>query len=256
MMDLFSRISMGIAAGLALAFAIPAAAQGALGDVLSGSLVKPEVGQWAWYTLKDARTDEDYLLRQAVVDEEKVGRKKGYWLEIEIVPEVGYPSVYKMLVTGPASDPDNVHRLLYKQADAPAVELPVEKDGAEKAPKPDRESLGTEGVETPDGIVEAEHVVLTPKEGVEGKMDLWLNDDVRPMGIVQMVSPQGVLRLRSYGVGGTEAASKLPLEDVGRGGEPQRRAPRVDVELLEEERGPTTNFNKNLNKPKNQGNGP
>ncbi len=197
--------------GLCLALGSPLAAdaQGVLGDVLAGKLVKPVVGQWAWYNLVDADSQKTYLLRQAIVGEEKVGRKTGHWLEVEIVPDIGFPSVYKMLLTGPASDPKNVHRLLIRQGDSPVNEVPVDQQAA--APANDnakRRSQGDVDIETPKGVISAEHVVVN--EG-GAKVELWLNDSVRPMGIVRMHGPQGELTLRDYGDGGENAKSRLDM---------------------------------------------
>jgi len=102
---------------VALAFLCAAAqGQGVISDVFSGSLVNPKVGAWAWYDINGGRTADGGVIRLgamrlAIVGEEKVRDKQGYWLEMEYVPSVGYPSVYKMLLTGPAKDPANVHKM-------------------------------------------------------------------------------------------------------------------------------------------------
>jgi hypothetical protein len=107
-----------LAGGLvALAFLCAAAeGQGVISDVFSGSLVNPKVGAWAWYDINGGLTADGGVIRLgamrlAIVGEEKVRDKQGYWLEMEYVPSVGYPSVYKMLLTGPAKDPANVHKM-------------------------------------------------------------------------------------------------------------------------------------------------
>ena len=135
-----------IAAALALAGAAgPLQAQGLMGDVLAGKLVNPEPGVFAWYDLMDAATQRIFYVRQAVVGEEKAGRKKGYWVETEVVPQTGFPAVYKMLVTGPASEPGNVHRLIVREGRGPAQELPRPADSPrEAAEATPRESLGKE----------------------------------------------------------------------------------------------------------------
>lgn len=181
--------------------------QGVVSDVLSGKLVKPEVGVWAWYELKEPASEETYLVRLAVVDEEEVGRKKGFWIEFEVVPMLGYPSIHKMLVTGPASNPRNVHKLLQRVGTSLPEVIPIGDDrnlSEYKPPKSKRTLIGKEDVETPDGTISAEHYQV--KSGNETS-DVWLNEDVRPMGIVRLVSPNGELNLRSYGTGGDNARS-------------------------------------------------
>ena len=212
--------------GLGLLVAViglpPAHAQGVLGDVLAGKLVNPEVGQWAWYDLVDNKTHKRFLLRQAIVGEEKIGRKTGYWLEVEIVPDVGFSTVYKMLLTGPANDPKHVHRLLLRQGDDAVMEIPVDRESESaklaesgKKSKPKRDSRGEVDIETPHGIIRAEHVLV---DDGGAQIELWLNNDVRPMGIVRMRAEQGELNLRDYGAGGENALSRLyrSTSDSGR----------------------------------------
>ena len=57
-------------------------------------------------------------------------------------------------------------------------------------------------------IIGAEHYELA---GTDRKVELWLNDKVKPMGIVRMTSPDGELLLRNFGHGGNDARSTLDL---------------------------------------------
>lgn len=208
-----------------------ASAQGVLGDVLSGNLLKPRVGQWAWYDLKDVATEQRYVMRQAIVAEEKVGKARGYWLETEIIPQVGYPMVYKMLVTGPASDPSNVHRILFKQGNAEPMELPKPEPTSEDKPvEPTREEMGTEKVTTQQGEVEGLRVAL--REGGQ-VTEMWINEEVRPMGIVRLESPEGSLLLRGYGQGGGdgESAFDKPSRVGGAPGNENRGRIQVNVDV-------------------------
>jgi len=187
---------------------VASAQQNVIGDVLTGNLVKPKEGQWAWYDLKDATTGLHYSLRQAIVGSEKVGGKTGYWVELEIAPVVGHKTVYKMLLTGPASDPKHLHRVIAREGLAAPQELqlagePEDKD-AKRAAAPRQESLGTEDIETQNGVINAEHLRVTTEDKVS---EVWVNEKVRPMGIVRMLSPEGELVLRSYGEGGDDARS-------------------------------------------------
>jgi hypothetical protein len=150
-------------------------------------------------------------MRQAIVGEEKVGRKTGHWLEVEVVPDIGFPTVYKLLLTGPASDPKNLHRLLVRQGDDPVSEVPIDQSAKpEDGEKGKRVKQGKADIETPAGVIKAEHVVV---EDSGASIELWLNDAVRPMGVVQMKGPQGELTLRNYGEGGENALSRLTMFD-------------------------------------------
>lgn len=191
-----------------LCAATGAVAQGIMSDLMSGKLVDPEVGVFAWYDLKDNATGKSFFLRQAVVGAEQVKRKDGYWLETEIIPRVGFSTVYKMLLTGPASDPGNVHRLLVREGDniVQEVELGDAERGGSDEDAP-RERLGREQVRFPGGQIEAEHYVI---DSDAGKTEIWISDKVRPMGLVRMTSPQGELSLQRYGVGGKDGESAIP----------------------------------------------
>lgn len=206
-----------------------ASAQNIVADVLSGKLVHPEVGQWAWYVVTDGATKEKYLIRQAIVGEEKVNRKRGFWLEIEVVPQVGFPTIYKMLLTGPASKSRNIHRVLFKEGNQLAREIPTNPDDPDgPVPKARRKSLGMEKVKTFKGKMDAEHYTMT----VEGRtLEVWLNDAVRPMGVVRMSSSDGELVLRDYGVGGEDGQSKILGRDMEL--QPPGRI-RVKVDVLEQ----------------------
>lgn len=193
---------------LILLLASQAGAQGILSDLMAGKLVKPEVGAFAWYTLTDSTTNQEYFLRQAIVGVEKVKRKDAYWLETELVPRVGFPSVYKMLLTGPADDPDNIVRLIVREGQSVPQEIEV--DRSQKPPRKQdvpRAERGTDIVNYPGGQIEAEHFIVNENGG---KTELWVSDAVAPMGLVRMRNPQGELLLQRHGVGGKDGQSALP----------------------------------------------
>lgn len=188
-----------------------AGAQGVVNDLLAGKLLDPRVGQWAWYTLESADDDQRYAIRQAIVGSETVGRRTGYWLEVEIVPEVGYKILYKMLLTGPASDPRNVHRIIAKHGLDPAFEVPRGAHGEDSdTPRARRRSQGMEDVVTPSGIIRAERFEVTQGDQT---LNLWIHNDVLPTGIVRLQSPEGDMLLRNYGIGGRDAESLIESPD-------------------------------------------
>ena len=163
--------------------------------------------------------------------EEKIGRKTGHWLEVEVVPDVGYPTVYKMLLTGPANNPKHVHRVLVRQGNNPVSEVPVDPEAkVDKPQKSKQKKQGKVDLETPMGEIRAEHIVV---EGEDNAVELWLNDDVRPMGVVRMRGPQGELRLRSYGEGGENGLSRLNLFASANPESTRRPTTRVEAGLLD-----------------------
>lgn len=218
----------GVAGSAIMACAISSAyAQGVVGDLLAGKLVAPKVGQWAWYDVLAKDGSKQYVLRQAIVGQEKVGRKDGFWVEFEVVPEVGYRSVYKLLLTGPASEPENVHRVIEQSGIDPPRELPIpEQTGAPPAPRPKRTSLGADTVKTLDGVVRAEHYEIIDGEK---STHLWINERIYPMGIVRLESDSGVMVLRNHGIGGQYAKSVITSPTAPRTDEPPATPP-VEVE--------------------------
>lgn len=183
-------------------------AQGIMSDLMSGKLINPQVGAYAWYNLTDKSTGQEYFLRQAIVGLEKVNKKDAYWLETELVPRVGFSSVYKMLLTGPASDPRNVHRLVVREGDGAVQEISLEEGSDWKEDKElPREALGVETVTLPGGDIQAEHYIV--KDG-EPATEIWISEQVPPMGLVKMKNAEGELSLQRHGVGGKDGQSSLP----------------------------------------------
>lgn len=190
-----------------LAAAPSAPAQGVINDLLAGKLLDPRVGQWAWYTLHSADEEEHFAVRQAIVDSEPVGRQTGYWLEVEVVPQAGYKTIFKMLLTGPANDARNVHRIVAKHGLDPAFEVPVEAQiPDERPPRARRRSHGMEDLVTRSGVIRAERFTVTQGDQ---ELELWLHDAVLPTGIVRMRSPDGEMIVQRYGVGGKDAESLI-----------------------------------------------
>lgn len=188
--------------------AVSVSAQGIMSDLMSGKLINPQVGAFAWYNLADKSTGQEYFLRQAIVGTEKVNKKDAYWLETELVPRVGFSSVYKMLLTGPASDPKNVHRLVVREGDGAVQEVSLE-EGAEWKEEENlpREVVGVETITLPGGDIQAEHYIV--KDG-EPATEIWISEQVPPMGLVRMKNAEGELSLQRYGVGGKDGQSSLP----------------------------------------------
>lgn len=207
-------------------------AQGVLSDIMSGKLTNPEVGVFAWYELTDAATEQRLFMRQAIVGSKRVSGTTGYYLETEVMPEIGFPIIYKLLLTGPATDPGNVHEIVVKDGIQPVETLPTDllEISSEDGPQEQRESLGMVTLSTPAGDIESEHFVIIKGDN---RTELWVNDAVRPMGIVKMVSDDGELILSRYGTGGPDAESAL---------ERQPHMPAPDDVKVRITPGPTKNF--------------
>ena len=123
---------------------------------------------------------------------------------------MGYPAVYKMLLTGPASRAENVHKIIVREGQRPPETLEPDPaaDADEDAGEIKRERLGEDTFPLPEGEITAEHFVLVDGDQ---RTEVWLNDKVKPMGLVRMVSPQGELVLKRFGRGGPDAQSAINL---------------------------------------------
>lgn len=212
-MKFFSWGRAALAIALLLALDGGARAQGVLSDILSGNLVDPEVGAYSWYHLKDSGEGANYRLRQAIVGEERVRFRKGYWVEVELVPELGFPVVYKFLLTGPANRARNVHRILVKQGEFPVREMEIDPDADADSvlESAAREPAGVEIIETESGPISAERFTV---DSEDGRTEVWISPEVRPTGIVKLVSPEGELVLKRHGVGGIDGLSAIPDEET------------------------------------------
>jgi hypothetical protein len=113
-----------------------------------------------------------------------------------------------MLLTGPAGDPGNVHRVIEKSGVDPAeeVQLDTSSGDASVGARAKRKSLGMEPIATLDGPVRAEHFEVVDGERT---MHLWVNEVVTPSGVVKLKVPDGEMTLRNYGAGGDFAKSVI-----------------------------------------------
>ena len=220
--------SMWIVAAVTCMAGIPLHA-GILEDISAGKLINPEVGVYSWYELQDKSTDTKLYLRQAIVGAERVKRKDGFWVETEIIPQVGFPAVYKMLLTGPANDPQNIHHVIVKEGEEPPEQMPLDPNAAAPPEVPEeRQSVGMTQVTTAQGVLEAEHVIITRGQQ---QVEVWLNDTVRPLGIVKFITPEGQLLLQRFGKGGPDADSRItPQAATGQDGSQPRDRIEVRVE--------------------------
>ncbi len=204
-----------VAIALLIVTGATAGAQGALSELLAGKLIDPEVGQWALYDLYDADGRLVVGLRQAVVGEEEIGRKTGYWVELELVPKQGLRTIYRMLLTGPANNPKNVHQVWTKTELDDPQQLELDPESLKElagGKKPKRKKIGEETVETESGPVEAMHYRYITDED---EVSLWHSNDALPTGLVRFKSKNGEVLLRSHGQGGQFGLSAMfPSEEV------------------------------------------
>lgn len=178
--------------------------------VMRGEVIAPDTGVFAWYDLQDIRSGDVLFLRQAVVGTDRKKNAEGVWLETEVVPRIGFPVLYKVLIEARG---DRAGRILGGQIregyDPPQ---PLDVNNADTLPTGDLsggqlELAGTETVQTPAGNIDTCHVKVTRQDGKT--IELWLAPDVTPAGIVRMRTEEGEMKLRFCGRGGADGSSAM-----------------------------------------------
>ena len=178
--------------------------------VMRGEVIARDTGVFAWYDLQDIQSGDALFLRQAVVGTDRKKNTEGVWLETEVVPRIGFPMLYKVLIE---TSGDKAGRILEGQVregyDPPQ---PLDIKNIDALPTGDLsggqlEVVGAETVETPSGNIDACHVKVTRQDGKA--IELWLAPDVTPTGIVRMRTDEGEMKLRFYGRGGEDGSSAM-----------------------------------------------
>ena len=130
-----------------------------------------------------------------------------------------------MLLTGPASNPKNVHRLLIREGNGAVREVALEQGehGGVDSDSPRDPWVRRKWRFRTKPFLRSRFVI---GEGNE-TTDIWVSDQVPPMGIVKMRSSLGELVLQRYGKGGKDGESAIPVpsesresENAGEPGEP------------------------------------
>ncbi|GEM_PF-3279701 len=178
--------------------------------VMRGEVIARDAGVFAWYDLRDAQSGDALFLRQAVVGTGRKDRAEGVWLETEVVPRIGFPVLYKVLIDVSGEKAGRILEGQMREGYDPPQPLDVKNMDA--LPTGDLsggqlEVVGTESVETPSGNIDACHVKVTRQDGKT--IELWLAPDVTPTGIVHMRTDDGEMKLRFFGRGGADGSSAM-----------------------------------------------
>jgi hypothetical protein len=149
-----------------------------------------------------------------------------YWYET--VMEGGRQGriITKMLVSGDPGDTRNVKRMIFKQGNEPAMQMPVE---MMQQPAKGREATGkvidkgTETIKVPAGTFKTQH---TQYQDVSGVVDTWIYKDIAPYGMIKSVSKDTEMVLIGYGTGAktliTETPQKFEMPQMPEG-RPRRK---------------------------------
>ena len=166
---------------------------------------KPVVGGWSEYQVT-TKGSSPSKMKMAIVGKEG----DAYWYET--VMEGGREGriITKMLVSGNPEDQKNVKRMIFKQGNEPAMEMPVQMMG--QAPKAQESrgkviDKGTESIKVPAGTFKTQH---TQYQDAEGVVDTWVYKDVSPYGLIKSQTKDHEMVLIGYGAGAKTLITETP----------------------------------------------
>jgi hypothetical protein len=185
---------------------------------------KPVVGGWSEYQITSKR-EGTTKMKVAVVGKEG----DAYWYETVMEGGREKQTIMKMLVSGNPENQKNIKRMIIKQGNEPAMEMPVQMMG--QSPKGQAQTgkvidKGTETIKVPAGTFKTQH---TQYQDAEGVVDTWMYKDVSPYGLIKSVSKDTEMVLTAYGTGAktqiTETPQKFEMPQMPQipEGRPRRR---------------------------------
>jgi len=166
---------------------------------------KPVVGGWSEYQITSKR-EGSTKMKVAIVGKEG----EAYWYETVMEGGKQGRTIMKMLVSGNPEDQKNIKRMIVKEGDKPAMEMPVE---MMQQPSKGQEAKGkvidkgTETIKVPAGTFKTQHSQYQDASGV---VDTWVYKDVSPYGMVKSVSKDTEMVLIGYGTGAKTQITETP----------------------------------------------
>ena len=160
------------------------------------------LGGWSEYAVTETESGKKSTMRNAIVGKEG----DAFWYEV-VITEGGARNIIKMFLKGDPNNPENIQRLIMKNGDQPAQEMPREfvvmgrrmathmfeaRSGSALADQPNikTEEVGTEQVTVPAGSYSVtRNRILDATGKVLATYDF--NKDVLPFGVVRSADRQG-----------------------------------------------------------------
>jgi hypothetical protein len=166
---------------------------------------KPVVGGWSEYQVT-AKGEQPSKMKMAIVGKEG----DAYWYETVMEGGKQGRTIMKMLVSGNPEDQKNIKRMIVKQGNEPAMEMPVQM--MQQTSKGQGQSgkvidKGTETIKVPAGTFKTQHSQYQDAEGV---VDTWMYKDVSPYGMIKSVSKDTEMVLIGYGTGAKTQITETP----------------------------------------------
>ena len=182
---------------------------------------KPVVGGWSEYQMT-SKSEGSTKMKIAIVGKEG----DAYWYETVMEGGKQGRTIMKMLVSGNPEDQKNIKRMIVKQGNEPAMEMPVEmmQQSSKGQGQPGKViDKGTETIKVPAGTFKTQH---TQYQDAEGIVDTWVYKDVSPYGMIKSVSKDTEMVLIGYGTGAktqiTETPQKFEMPQMPEG-RPRRK---------------------------------
>ena len=166
---------------------------------------KPVVGGWSEYQMT-TKGNPSTKMKVAVVGKEG----DAYWYETVMEGGREGRTIMKMLVSGNPEDQKNVKRMIVKQGNEPAMEMPVQmmqqssKGQGQLGKVVDK---GAETIKVPAGTFKTQHMQYQDAEGV---VDTWGYKDVSPYGMIKSQSNDMEMVLTAYGTGAKTLITETP----------------------------------------------
>jgi hypothetical protein len=178
---------------------------------------KPVIGGWSEYQMT-SKSEGSMKMKIAVVGKEE----DAYWYETVMEGGRQGKNIVKMLLSGNPEDQKNIKRMIFKQGNEPAREMPVgmmQQSAKGQAQSGKVIDKGTETIKVPAGTFKAQHSQYQDAEGV---VDTWMYKEVSPYGMIKSVSKDTEMVLIGYGTGAktqiTETPQKFEMPQI-----PERR---------------------------------
>jgi len=205
-------------------------AQSFMEDLFKGKMLSSEPGVWAIYEITDKSSKTQILLRQAITGIEKIDENTtALWLESEIIPTEGFPSVYRFLISYDKNGKEKIHKIVVREGANPPQNIDNETTSENTETTSKKKLIGEEDIEFKNGKIKAKHYRI---DGDNATKEIWLNDEVKPLGIVKLSTNEGEMILVKYGKGGEESKSAIALP-VKKDAQQNVTKPHVDVSTTE-----------------------
>jgi hypothetical protein len=180
------------------------------------------VGAWSEYAVTESDTGKRSTMRNSIVGKEG----DSFWYEVAIT-EDGVRNIIKMFLKGDPNNPENIQRLVMKNGEQPAQEMPREfvmmgrrmattmfetRSGSSVVNQPNLkvEELGTEQVTVPAGTFTVTRNRILDAAG-KGLANYDFNKDVLPFGVVRSETDKVKMELLAYGMDAASLIAEQPI---------------------------------------------